>query len=317
MRIYFGLPALLLACGGESVIEKQANSAPTVMIGSHSPDAEILEGYVESFRATVSDDDNEYAELTVAWYVGDEIVCDWASVTPAGESFCDITLAADDSNVIVEVRDPAGAGGRAEVSVVVIPTDAPTVEILSPTQNSNHYSDQLIQFAGLVGDNEDSPEDLLITWSSSVDGDLILDTSPDANGNISDYGYLSEGQHALELRVEDSSGKVTKEQLTLQVGGANAIPTCGFVSPATESSFQVGDSILFEGTALDDNVGATELTVVFSSDKDGELGAGTVATSGTVIFETDQLSNNTHVMSMNVTGAISYFGVVSLTLKIP
>ena len=47
------------------------------MIGSHSPDAEILEGYVESFRATVSDDDNEYAELTVAWYVGDEIVCDW------------------------------------------------------------------------------------------------------------------------------------------------------------------------------------------------------------------------------------------------
>ena len=26
----------------------------------------------------MSDDDNEYAELTVAWYVGDEIVCDWA-----------------------------------------------------------------------------------------------------------------------------------------------------------------------------------------------------------------------------------------------
>ena len=42
--------------------------------------AEILEGYVESFRATVSDDDNEYAELTVAWYVGDEIVCDWTTL---------------------------------------------------------------------------------------------------------------------------------------------------------------------------------------------------------------------------------------------
>ena len=57
----------------------------------------------------------------------------------------------------------------------------------------------------------------------------------------------------------------------------------------------------FQGTALDENVSATDLTVVFTSDKDGELGVGTVSTSGTVIFETDQLSNNTHVMSMNVT----------------
>ena len=72
--------------------------------------------------------------------------------------------------------------------------------------------DQLIHFSGVIGDNEDAAEDLIVSWSSSVDGDLILDTSPDADGVISDYGYLTEGQHALELRVEDSSGKVTKEQ---------------------------------------------------------------------------------------------------------
>ena len=61
MKLHFGLAALLIACrGGENVIEKQANSAPTVMIASHSPDAEIREGYVEGFRATVSDDDNEF-----------------------------------------------------------------------------------------------------------------------------------------------------------------------------------------------------------------------------------------------------------------
>ena len=189
-----------MACsGGENVIEKQDNSAPTVMIGSHSPDAEILEGYVESFRATVSDDDNEFSELTVAWYVGEEIVCDWNPVSPAGESFCDIAFESGDTNVIAEVRDPSGAGGRAEIGVVIIPTEAPSAEILSPTQNSNHYSDQLIHFSGVIGDNEDEPEDLIVTWSSNVDGDLILDTSPDADGVISDYGYLTEGQHALEL----------------------------------------------------------------------------------------------------------------------
>ena len=76
-------------------------------------------------------------------------------MSPAGESFCDIAFTSDDTNVAAEVRDPVGAGGRAEVQLVT-PTDAPTAAILSPTQNSNHYSDQLIQFAGLVGDNEDS-----------------------------------------------------------------------------------------------------------------------------------------------------------------
>ena len=96
------------------------------------------------------------------------------------------------------------------MGVSVNPTDAPTAQILSPTQNSNYYSDQLIHFSGVIGDNEDAPEDLIVSWSSSVDGDLILDTSPDADGNISDYGYLTEGQHALELRVEDTSEAIPK-----------------------------------------------------------------------------------------------------------
>ena len=110
------------------------------MIGSHSPDAEIREGYVETFRATVSDDDNSFDELTTAWYVGDEIVCDWETVTPGGESYCDIVFEAEDNNVIVEVRDPIGAGGRAEIGVVIIPTDAPTAEILSPAQKFDALS---------------------------------------------------------------------------------------------------------------------------------------------------------------------------------
>ena len=207
MKTHFSLLSFLIACGGESIIEKQQNTAPTIMIGSHSPDAEILEGYAETFRASVADDNNGFEELTVAWYVGETLVCDWENASPAGESFCDITFAAEDSNVIAEVRDPDGAGGRAEIAVNVVPTDPPTAEITNPVQNTNHYSDQLILFEGVVGDSEDSPEDLIVTWTSSVDGELILDTTPDSTGLVSDYGYLTEGQHALELRVEDTSGK--------------------------------------------------------------------------------------------------------------
>ena len=58
---------------------------------------------------------------------------------------------------------------------------------------------------------EDAPEDLIVSWTSSVDGQLSVDNLPNSDGEITDYIYLSEAQHAIELRVEDTSGKVATE----------------------------------------------------------------------------------------------------------
>ena len=87
-----------------------------------------------------------------------------------------------------------------------------------------NYSSDLIQFSALVQDLEDAPEDLSIQWSSNIDGPLILDTTPDSSGEMFDYTYLSEGQHAIELSVTDSSGKTTAEEVVIRVGGVNNIP---------------------------------------------------------------------------------------------
>ena len=59
---------------------------------SHTDGFEVLEGYTQSFRATVSDDDSEYASLEVAWFVGEDNVCDWTYVTAAGEAYCDVVF---------------------------------------------------------------------------------------------------------------------------------------------------------------------------------------------------------------------------------
>src|SRR6056300_415964 len=297
---YLGILPLIWACGGEQVIDKQENSAPVIMIGSHSDGAEVLEGYSETFRATVSDDDDEDLDLQVAWYVGENIVCDWAEVSPAGEAYCDIVFSPTDSSVIAEVRDPQGAGGRAELSIVVQPTEAPVIELLAPTQGQGHYSNELIQFSALVSDNEDAPEDLIISWTSNQDGELLLDTSPDSDGVISDFTYLSEGQHAIELRVEDSSGKVSKEQFVLQVSGENATPDCAILEPIDRSAVVVGDSILFVGQVSDENIPATELMTIWRSDKDGDLGSGTINSAGQVSLAYEGLSANDHVISLVV-----------------
>ncbi len=51
MKRLMGLP-LFLACTGESVLEKQENIAPTILIATHSDGLSVHDGYVESFRAT-------------------------------------------------------------------------------------------------------------------------------------------------------------------------------------------------------------------------------------------------------------------------
>ena len=75
-----------------------------------------------------------------------------------------------------------------------------------------------------------------------------------------------------------------------------------------------GTSILFEGIALDDNVPATDLSVSFSSDKDGDLGSATIDSNGSVTFGTDSLSNNMHVISLVVTDEVGASCQSSLVL---
>ena len=242
--------------------------------------------------------------MSVAWYVGETIVCDWEIVNPAGESYCDISFGQEDNNVIAEVRDSSGAGGRAEIDVVIVPTQAPEVEILTPTQNGNQYSNELILFSAQISDNEDLPADLTAVWTSSVDGDLPVDTTPDSEGMISDYGYLTEGQHVIELSVTDSSGKMTKEQIILQVGSENSAPQCELLLPESGSSVVVGEGVLFEGQATDVNVSSDQLSVSFESDVDGVLGSGTINSAGEVLFNYSGLSNNDHIISMIVTDEV-------------
>ena len=106
------------------------------------------------------------------------------------------------------------------------PNEAPTAQILSPVATERFYSDQLISFHAFVGDLEDNPEDLLLQWESSVDGELVVASVADSNGDATGAGYLSEGQHSLQLHVTDTMGKSVTESLVLQVGGANISPSC-------------------------------------------------------------------------------------------
>ena len=56
--------------------------------------------------------------------------------------------------------------------------------------SGSYYSDGLVQFHFFRC--EDEGDDLIVTWTSSVDGELSIDNSINSDGEISDYTYLTE-----------------------------------------------------------------------------------------------------------------------------
>ena len=294
----------LTACRSDNVIETKINRAPTIAIMSHGDGAEFQEGFTEYFRAVATDADNEFDELSVVWYVGEDVVCDWDTVNSAGESLCDIIFEEGDTNIIAEIQDAEGAGGRSEIAISVVPTEPPLIDILAPTDGNSYYSNQLIQFSATVSDLEDAPEDLLVSWISNVDGLLALDNSINSDDQISDYTYLSEGNHAVELRVEDSTGKVSTDEVVIQVGGENYEPTCSLSSPIDGAAFVVGESIVFSGTATDDNIPNTDLTASIESNLDGLIQTIEPNSDGSFSFATSDLNMGTHTVTLLVSDEV-------------
>ncbi|MEC8381491.1 MAG: Ig-like domain-containing protein [Myxococcota bacterium] len=292
---------LLMACDRSEKGININNSAPEVVITSHQDGDVVYTDIPTEFTATVTDSNDGFEDLEVQWTMGERVACSFAPPDVNGLTTCNTSLAEGEGEIQVEVRDPQNSTGLAEVTLDLQLSNAPTAEILSPTADGVYYSDEIIEFAATVSDVEDAPEELTISWESSLMGVLSAETMPDSSGNISDFINLSPGEHGITLSVEDTSGKSTSQTVTIMVSGTNATPVCEIQSPASGSFGLEGEMVIFEGIANDADSDSNLLTVEWSSNIDGGLGSSTPNSSGEVTFPYSDLSNNTHVISMTVT----------------
>jgi hypothetical protein len=203
--------------------------------------------------------------------------------------------------VTLAVLDAENARGETTVTVLVVPTEVPNAEIVSPMVDGVYYSDQLIAFEGMVSDAEDEPEVLVAFWESNLDGVLSnVDIEVDSTGAVIGYEYLTEGEHAIELHVEDSTGKTARETVMVNVGPPNSAPLCEILTPANGSAGPEGDVVTFEATAADVDVPENVLTAEWFSDKDGVIGISAVNTNGSISFPYSGLSVDTHVVTLTI-----------------
>ena len=311
------LPSTLLAvaCGGFDQGVKAVNNEPRVTIASPSTGESLPEGVRTELRGAASDLDDAPEDLLGTWLVDGSPIEGCEDLTPdaTGIVTCDFEPQMGQGTLTLEVRDPANATGTASVTLDITPTEAPTVDLISPDGTGVYYSDQLLSLEALALDAEDEPSQLIATWESDRDGPLDVGAeSPDSSGALAGAVLLSEGDHTLTLTITDSSGKTARDSVRLSVGPPNSAPACTIVLPADGSAGEEGATVLFEAVATDADIPAEWLTVAWTSDKDGALGTSTPDSAGDVTFAIDTLTVATHTIQMRVSDELGALCTASI-----
>ena len=290
----------LLACDGDSSL-KVTNSDPTATITAPDDDASVMEQTFVTLIGTVGDPNHSTTDLSVSWWADGEELCGATAPDADGTTSCEATFLPGRPSIKLQVSDPAGATAEDRLTLDVQEGETPSVVLEAPAGGERYYARSPIDFVASVSDDEDPAEELVLSWTSSVDGELALPTSADSDGSVSGTVILSEGDHEISLTAEDTTGHVGSARVTILVESENESPDCEITDPEGAIVAEFGDNITFMASIDDVHEAPTELLVEWSSDKDGPIGTSVADSDGSVTFATSVLSAETHTVTLTVT----------------
>jgi hypothetical protein len=228
---------MVRATAGSAVVERSAtfnifNTAPTATIDQPTSGSSFCFGETVTLRGS-SFDLNEYSGLPNSAYA-------WRSNvngnlgTNATRSTS--SLLTGNHTITLRVTDSGGLWDEDSISLTILSPSHPSCEDLSPDAlitspadgsdylvdsfDDTHYYKQ-ITFTGIVNDLEDLETNLTVQWISDQQG--VLGTSiPNVSGNVSITSNIKlyncfGTDHIITLRVTDSYGNITEDQITVTV----------------------------------------------------------------------------------------------------
>ena len=222
------LLALLGACGGDQKVGV-FNTAPSASITSPPDGSAFDEGTVVTFEALVSDDFDALSELTVSWSSDrDGALESGGSSSDNGVlSFSTANLSAGNHAITLQVVDTESEGGSATIGLTIndLP-DAPTISVVHPASGESGEEDEEFEFVVQVADSFDEPTELLLSFTSDLDGVFCTPTA-DAVGVAECDFALRKGDHLLEFTVTDTEGFSVTATVYFAVTALTAIDNDG------------------------------------------------------------------------------------------
>lgn len=305
-----------LGCANEKSVSPPGNQAPEATISRPFVGELIRNGAFYVASGQVTDPDNDPEELMVSWSMGSEERCAPMAPDSEGNTTCDVSFGWDRTSITLSVVDPDGAEGAITVEIELEEAEAPQVAITSPEDGAEFRTNELIEFTATVSDGEDRPEGLGLVWESDLQGLLDLSHTVSSDGDVAGSVRLEPGNHLIRLRVTDTSGRASEDQVVIDVYPESAAPSATISSPAAGSSFGPGDLVVFTAEISDERDPAELLDVAWSSNADGPLGGSPSDSSGNTVLSTDSLSEGSHLITLTVTDSEGMTGTAIVDIII-
>ncbi|MDP2315690.1 MAG: lamin tail domain-containing protein [Pseudomonadota bacterium] len=218
-KLAFGLLALASGCANDSGF-KRINAAPTVEIAAPVDGESFRQGAgLLVLTGLVADSYDEPQGLLVRLAVAD---ADPVDVTPdpdgnvTAEVDVDL-LALGPVTLVLTATDRDDAMGTAAVVVEIGgPLGAPTVTITTPEDGAAYLLGDAVAFRGEGTDLTTPADDLVFTWSSDLDGELVGAVSSEGSSAVF-ADALTAGAHTITLLATDADGEVGSDSITVLV----------------------------------------------------------------------------------------------------
>ncbi|MEA2129745.1 MAG: hypothetical protein QOJ85_2636 [Solirubrobacteraceae bacterium] len=128
------------------------------------------------------------------------------------------------------------------------PVNQPPVAVARATTPTIGPTPLTVSFDGTGSRDPDGGDTITHAWD--LDGDGAYDDSASATPS---YTYTASGTYAVSLQVTDNHGATGRASVTVNAG--NRAPTATITSPAAGTTWKVGDTITFAGSATDPEQG--------------------------------------------------------------
>jgi hypothetical protein len=206
----------------------------------------------------------------------------------------------------------ACAGGP-DGGVKVFNSD-PTANILSHVDGDRVPDGVEVELRGVVGDQEDDYLALSVLWL--IDGAAACSQGPPmADGTTSCAAALSSsGRGEVVLQVVDTAGAGGSAKVTLEVVQTTA-PTVRLDEPRSDRRHYVDVPLTFSGFVDDAESPPGELTVSWTSDRDGALSIPAADAGGTT-QGTAYLTEGNHIIELRATDPQGNAGFTSTFVQV-
>ena len=255
LSLFLTVVSLGSACSDNS-LSVLDDRPPEVTILSPVEQSLLLEGESMWLRGAVQDDETATDLLEIYWESSLSGGFTGALLVDGTEVSMEIHqgLESGEHTLSLIAIDAAGTAVTDDVRVTVEPNTPPVADLISPTDGATLYNTGEHTLIAAVSDAHDAVEDLVMIWSSNLDGQLAGFQEISGNTVVFDIeGALSPGIHTLHLEVFDTLGAYGSDQAEVDVAAdENEPPTVSFRAPSPESIYDYLDVVYVEAFFTDD-----------------------------------------------------------------